>query len=99
MLGESGNDGLAITLGLETKGREQFGAQAGEKIALLFGLARAKHCHAFHEKLVEIRREDREEFSPLEQRCALVEGFGKDTLVEVEPAQVTVEPNAREWLG
>ncbi len=47
---------------------------------------------AFHEELVEVRGEDREELEPLEQRHALVDGFGQHPAVEFEPAEVPVEP-------
>jgi hypothetical protein len=45
---------------------------------------------ADHRELVEVRREDREELRPLEQRRALVLGQLEHALVEVEPRQLAV---------
>jgi hypothetical protein len=54
--------------------------------------ARAHCADALHEELVEIRGEDRQELEPFEQRHALVERFRQDPSVELEPAEIPVEP-------
>ena len=56
----------------------------------------AQHRHALHEELVEVRGEDGEELHPLEQRRALIERFRQHTPVELEPAQVAIDPYIRQ---
>ena len=54
-----------------------------------------------HEELVEVRPVDRDEFEPLEQRVARVEGLLEDPVVERQPRQlaVDVEPGIVERPG
>src|SRR5262249_61307485 len=44
-----------------------------------------------HEPLVEVGAEDRQELQPLQQRRSIVQGLVQDPLVELEPAQVTIQ--------
>src|SRR5215510_3748336 len=52
----------------------------------------AKQRHPLHEELVEVRREDRQELGLFEERRALVHRFGKYAAVELEPAQIAIDP-------
>jgi hypothetical protein len=54
--------------------------------------ARAHGADALHVELVEVRGEDGQEFEPLEQRRALVERLAQHAAIELQPAQVAVEP-------
>jgi hypothetical protein len=69
-----------------------------EQVALLLrGVAlvarrRPDQGHPLHEELVQVRREDREELDPLEQRRALVERLLQHAPVELEPAEIAVDP-------
>jgi hypothetical protein len=47
------------------------------------------------EELVEIRRGDREEFHPLQQRQVFAKGFVEDSLVEFQPGQLAVDEGKR----
>ena len=58
--------------------------------------ARAHGADALHEELVEVGGEDRQELEPLEQRHAFVERLGQHPAIELEPAQVPVEPGVLE---
>ena len=51
----------------------------------------AKSRHPDHEELVEVGREDREEFDPLEQRTLLIECLFQDAQIELQPAELTVD--------
>ncbi len=53
---------------------------------------RSQRPDALHEELIQVGGKDREELEPLEQRRAVVERLAQDTPVELEPAQVPVEP-------
>src|SRR5262249_59018023 len=44
-----------------------------------------------HEPLVEVGAEDRQELQPLQERRSIVQGLVQDPLVELEPAQVTIQ--------
>ena len=50
--------------------------------------------HALHEELVEVRAEDGQELDALEQRRALVQRLMQHPPVELEPADVAVDPGA-----
>ena len=52
-----------------------------------------------HEELVEVRREDRAELDPLEQRLVGVGGEVEDALVQVEPRQLAVEQGVGREVG
>ncbi len=70
---------------------------AGERVfAVLDQRLAAKHPHAFHEKLVQIRRHDRKELEPFEQWRALIERLVQDAFVECEPPEVAIEPGMLE---
>jgi hypothetical protein len=47
--------------------------------------------HAHLKKLVEIRTGDAEEFDPLQQRVARIQGLIEDPLVEFEPRQLAAD--------
>ena len=51
--------------------------------------------HADHEELVEVRRDDGQEFHPFEERMVVVERLVEHTLVEREPAELAVNVQAR----
>ncbi len=85
MFSQTGNDGLPIAFGLPVKRREQLVAQALEQITLLVGISFEQHGHPLHEKLVEVRGEDREKLRSLQQRRAVVKRFRQNPLVDVEP--------------
>ena len=51
-----------------------------------------KQAYALHVELVQIGAEDGEELHALEQRRALVQRLVQDAAVELEPAQVAVDP-------
>ena len=51
------------------------------------------------EELVEVRREDGQEPRPLEQRRPLVQGLLQDAPVELEPAEVAIEPGPAKIAG
>ena len=55
--------------------------------------------HAHREELVEVRRDDRAELDPVEQRQARVGREAEDAPIEVEPGQLAVEelPSSRPW--
>src|SRR6185437_7190890 len=55
--------------------------------------------HAFHEELVEVRAEDGQELDPLEQRRALVQRLVQHPPVELEPADVAIDPGAAQVTG
>lgn len=99
MLREAWENRLAVTLCLQPQGLEQFVSQTQQEVALFAGLGRTQYDHPLHEELVEVGSENCEELGPLEQWCALVERFGQDSLIEIEPAQVAVKPNLRECFG
>ena len=54
--------------------------------------------HADHEELIEVRREDRQEVHPLQQRGFRVVRHGEHALVERQPRQFAVEV-AVLWFG
>ncbi len=54
--------------------------------------AGAHRADALHEEFVEVRGEDGQELEPLEQWHALVVRLGQHAAVELEPAEVPVEP-------
>jgi hypothetical protein len=57
---------------------------------------RAHGTDALHVELVEVRREDGEELEPLEQRRAVVERRAEHAAIELEPAQVAIDPRLAE---
>jgi hypothetical protein len=57
------------------------------------GLPVAEQGMRFMKNSSRFEREDREEFHPLEQRRALVECLGQNARVEIEPAQIAVDPH------
>ncbi len=54
--------------------------------------AGAHGTDALHEELVQVRGEDCQELEAFEQRHALIDGFRQDPAVELEPAEIPVEP-------
>ena len=50
---------------------------------------------ALHEKLVEIRRGDRQELEPLEQRISLVFRLVQNASIEREPRQLAIQEQVR----
>ena len=48
-----------------------------------------------HEKLIEVRAEDRQKLDPLEQRHAFVLGFFKHAAIELEPGQFAIDVSVR----
>ena len=99
MGGEAGNDGVAIAVCLAAEHGNELRAQLGEALGLLFAVAFAEGGHALHEEFVEIRGEDGEELGAFEEGCTLVERFGEDAFVEIEPAEITVDPDLRKLGG
>ncbi len=53
----------------------------------------------FHEKLVQVRGENRQELQPLKQRSALVQSLRQHAVVEIQPAQIAVNPNLGKRLS
>ena len=53
----------------------------------------AQHRHPLHEELVEIGGEDGEELDTLEEGRPLVQRLGQHTPIELEPAQIPVDPD------
>ena len=47
--------------------------------------------HSDHEELVEIRREDRQELQPLQQRVSGIECFFEYSIIEVNPTQFAID--------
>ncbi len=94
MLGQAGNDDLAIALGLPFgAARISFSRTCCSKLRSASVWRLAKHSLALHEELVEVGGKDGEELCPFEQRRAFVQRLGEHALVEVEPAQITVDPH------
>jgi hypothetical protein len=91
--GQKRDEVSAIAVRLLADLREQLLPQALEQLSLRLGLSLAEQGHALHEELVQVRREDRQEFHPLEQRGALIERFRQHAGIEIEPAQITVDPH------
>src|SRR5262245_52772046 len=54
---------------------------------------------ALHEELVEIGREDRQVFQTLEERGASILRLGENAAIELQPAEVAIDPQIRERLG
>ena len=50
---------------------------------------------ALHEKLVQVRAGDRQEFQALEQRIPIVVGLGQHASVESQPGQLPIEIQGR----
>ena len=55
--------------------------------------AAAQDGDALHEELVQIGGEDGEKLGALQQWIARIQGFGEDAIVEVQPAQIAIDPN------
>ena len=69
-------------------------AQAVGRIILRRAVAErlfAQARHPDHEKLVQVRAEDRQKLDALEQRIAGVLGLFENTLVEIQPTQFAVD--------
>ncbi len=104
MLREAGTDDLAVTRRLLLEQPEDPLPHGVMQLASLPGGSRdverlrAQQGHALHEELVQVGREDREELDPLEERRTLVEGFVEHAPVELEPAQITIEPRPGELM-
>ena len=90
------HEAIAEALGALTQHGQQSLANVGDELPARGRPVLAQHRHPLHEKLVEVGREDREELDPFEQRRPLIEGLGEHTAVELEPAEVPVEPDRRE---
>ena len=75
MAGKLRHDDVAIAVGLAAQRGNEFVANLPKQGLFFAGFAAAQHRHALHEELVEVRRKDSEEFSPFEQRRALVESY------------------------
>jgi hypothetical protein len=97
--GEAGEDDVAEAVGLAIEHGEQFVAELLNEGALRLGLRDAEGEGALHEEFVEVGGEDGEELGALEEWSALVEGLGEDALVEVEPADIAVDPDLGEFGG
>ena len=94
VFGKTGNDDMPVALRLPLKhGQQILSRTCCSKAPLCIGLPCAKHSHALHEELVEVRGKDRQELRPLQQRRALIQRLGQDSLVEVQPAQVPIDPH------
>ena len=73
--------------GKRLAGRESVGTRLeGMHLLLLF-----ESSHAHLEELVEIRADDAEKFQPFEERVRFVHRLIEDALVELQPAQFTVD--------
>ena len=51
---------------------------------------------SLHKKLVEIGGKDRQELRPFEERRPGVKSFSKNTLIEIKPAHVAIDPDVRQ---
>ena len=76
-----------LDAGERLRGGHAVGGAHGEPCRLLVHQA----CHAHHEELVEVRREDRAELDALEQRLRLVAREVEHARVELDPRQLAVE--------
>ena len=56
----------------------------------------AQQPDALHEELVQVGRDDRQELQALEQGRALILGFVQNAPVELEPAQIAIDPGMRQ---
>src|SRR5882757_10800697 len=59
----------------------------------------AKDSFALHEEFVEVGSKDGEELCSFQQRRPLIQSLGEDTLVEVQPAQISIQPHGWEAGG
>ena len=83
LLGAVGDPPQLLQRAGAVRGRVLWGALA-ERL-----LAHPRHAH--HEKLVEVRAEDREKLQPFHERVGSVLRLLEDAEIEVEPAQLTVD--------
>jgi hypothetical protein len=93
VLGETRDDDLAITLRLAFQRTDQLLADLLQQDLLSMGCAVAKDGFALHKEFVEVGSKDGEELCPFEQRRALIQRLREHTLVEVQPAQIPIDPN------
>ena len=70
--------------GFEAVGRRVLRQHVAERLL-------AQPGHADHEELVQVRREDRQELHPLQQRIVRVLGLFQHARVELQPAQLAVD--------
>src|SRR5271166_1544293 len=99
MVGQTWNHRLAVTVSLSEEHGQQFLPQLLEQRALSFALRLPKHRHPLHKEFIEVRIEDCEELYPFQQGSPLVESLGQNPFVEVQPAQVAINPNTGEVVG
>ena len=93
VLGETGDDDMAIAFRLALKRAHQLFADLLQQGLLGVGCPVAKDGFALHEEFVEIGSKDGEELCPFQQRRALIQRLGEDALVEVQPAQIPIQPH------
>ena len=58
---------------------------------LPFGQQQLQAADAHHRELVQVRRRDREELEPFEQRDRRIAGLIQHPLIELQPTQFTIE--------
>src|ERR1700722_4536883 len=90
---------LPIALRLASKRGQDLIPNPLQQLALGIGSPMAQDSHALHEKLIQVGGKNSEEFCPLQQRGALVERLGEHSLVKIEPAQVSIEPDRLQFCG
>ena len=95
MAGQPRNQRLTKTASLIEKHGEQLLPQLLKQRAFRLCRPMPQHRHALHEELVEIGGEDGEKLGPFQQGRTLVESLGKNTLIEIQPAQIAIDPNVR----
>src|SRR5262249_60721766 len=97
--GQRGDDLFLVALGLAEKLRAELVPDLLQPGAPRSRPLLAKNSDALEEELVEVGGEDGEELHSLQERGALVESFGEHAIVEIEPAEIAVEPHFGERGG
>src|SRR5262249_50602799 len=99
MPGKLRNESMTVTLGLALQhGNQLFADLTNKCISFPIG-HKSKDRHPLHEKFVEVRSEDREKLHAFQQRCSFIQGLGKNPRIEIQPTQVTVDPDLGKRLG
>jgi len=89
------DDRIAKAIGLTAQRRQQFLPDCLEQLQPSRSHFLPEHGDALHEKLIQVRRENCQEFGPFEQGRPFVQSLRQHTIVEIQPAQIAIDPYFR----
>src|ERR1700733_11978298 len=96
VFGKTGDDDMPVAFRLALKRADDLLADLLQEGPLGVGGSMPKDRFALHEEFVEVRRKDGQELCPFQQRRAVIQGLCEDALIEVQPAQISIDPHRLE---